>query len=142
MEPFYCKPGLSYEEQLEAADDYLMALIEDLAVSEVPVFLVLLFVSSQTRDVINKVAATCTKSYAEVDKDLANLRERRGVEMTKHFYGMRLRPCGLGCQPKDYEHVVEFAIKGKYYDLIAYTRKLTDEEVSNFELDYLGTVKK
>ena len=77
MEPFYCKPGLSYEEQLEAADDYLMAVIEELAAPEVPVFLALTFVAAKTRDVVNKVTATCTKSYSEVDKDLANLRERR-----------------------------------------------------------------
>lgn len=62
--------------------------------------------------------------------------------MTKHFYGMKARPLSIGCQPKDYERVVEFAVKGKYYDIIAYTRKLTDEEVKDFELDYLGTVKK
>lgn len=55
-----------------------------------------------------------------------------------YIYGMRLRGYGLGCQPKN-----GFVLRlddetGKYHDKLAYDRRLTKEEESNYELDYLG----
>lgn len=57
-----------------------------------------------------------------------------------HYYGMRLRGYAPGCQPKGVKEVVELdaSFKRKYWDVISYDRKLTEEEVKNYELDYLG----
>lgn len=66
-------------------------------------------------------------------------------EKTYHKYGMRLRPFGIGCQPK--EGLVECTdekIKredGRYYhDVLIYDRKLSAHEIADYELDYLGEV--
>ena len=59
-----------------------------------------------------------------------------------YVYGMRLRPFSIGCQPK--EGFVErrdssTAWYGKeYWDYIVYDRELTDKEIRQYELDYLG----
>ncbi len=52
-------------------------------------------------------------------------------------YGMRLRGFSPGCQPKG---VVEHKddLTGKYYDIICYERKLTEDELRDYELDYIG----
>lgn len=57
-------------------------------------------------------------------------------EATKYYYGMRLRGCAPGCQPKDFEEFKEDTT-GKYYNILVYNRKLTDEEVEEYELDQL-----
>lgn len=62
----------------------------------------------------------------------------------KHYkYGMRLRPFGIGCQPK--EGLMECTDEkirrddGRYYhDVIVYDRKLSAHEIADYELDYLG----
>jgi len=71
-----------------------------------------------------------------------------------HFYGMRIRPFGIGCQPKDgligrYEDDFPEGMRKpdviyikKYWDCIAYSRMLTDDEVCHYSLDYLGSVDK
>lgn len=53
-------------------------------------------------------------------------------------YGMRLRGFSIGCQPKEgfYDRLDD--ISGKYHDILVYSRKLTDEEVRDYELDFLG----
>lgn len=61
----------------------------------------------------------------------------RKNETLYFVYGMRLRGFAIGCQPMN----GLFAHKdgnGKYYDILYYVRRLTDEEVRNYELDYLG----
>ena len=52
-------------------------------------------------------------------------------------YGMRLRGFSIGCQPMDgfVERVDDPS--GRYYDILVYNRKLTEQEVENYELDYL-----
>ena len=57
---------------------------------------------------------------------------------TVYKYGMRLRGFSPGCQPKEGFLYREDDTTGKYYDVIAYDRKLSDKEVSDYELDYLG----
>lgn len=52
-------------------------------------------------------------------------------------YGMRLRGFSIGCQPRNVYRRIDDET-GKYYDIIIYTRKLTDKEVKDYELDYLG----
>lgn len=53
-------------------------------------------------------------------------------------YGMRLRPFSLGCQPKD--GLLFVRDDNRYWNILIYNRKLTDQEVSDYELDYLGEV--
>ena len=53
-------------------------------------------------------------------------------------YGMRLRGFSIGTQP-----MTDFAKRiddptGKYWDILIYGRKLTDGEVADYDLDYLG----
>ena len=55
---------------------------------------------------------------------------------TKFVYGMRLRGFSPGCQPKD--GFVERRDSSKYHDEIVYSRHLTDEEVREYELDFIG----
>lgn len=61
--------------------------------------------------------------------------------MILYKYGMRhARGFGPMCQPKG---VVERRDdpSGKYYDLIFYKRRLTEQELYTYELDYLGEEK-
>lgn len=55
-------------------------------------------------------------------------------------YGMRLRGFAPGCQPMkgliDWKDLDEE--KCGYYSLLYYDRKLTEQEVRDYELDYLG----
>lgn len=58
--------------------------------------------------------------------------------MDKYYkYGMRLRGYSPGCQPKG---VVfrEDDPSGKYYDIVVYDRKLTEKEITDYELDELN----
>lgn len=59
--------------------------------------------------------------------------------MDLHRYGMRLRGFSPMCQPRDV-YYREDDPTGKYYDIIVYTRKLSDKEVKDYDLDYLGTI--
>lgn len=53
-----------------------------------------------------------------------------------YCYGMRLRPYGIGCQPKG-ARLVQF-MRHEYHDCIAYERPLTKEDEEHYSLDYLG----
>ena len=57
----------------------------------------------------------------------------------KYAYGMRLRPCGIGCQPKGFTDVLQDE-SGEYWNVLFYGRRLEAEEVSRYEMDYLGEV--
>ena len=52
---------------------------------------------------------------------------------------MRLKGCSIGTQPTGFE-IIENTIEDKYYDLLAYDRTLTDEELKEYELDYVGVM--
>lgn len=60
-------------------------------------------------------------------------------------YGMRLRPFGIGCQPKDgyiYREPYEgFKHSDKYWDVIFYNRELSEKEMEDYELDFVGVEK-
>lgn len=62
--------------------------------------------------------------------------------MKAYKYGMRLRGFSLGCQPMQgfIERVDDK--NGRYYDLLLYNRELSQEEIKNYELDYLGIEEK
>ena len=56
----------------------------------------------------------------------------------EYRYGMRLRGFSIGCQPRQgfIERLDDTS--GRYYDILAYDRQLTETEINDYELDYLG----
>lgn len=63
------------------------------------------------------------------------------MEIQAYKYGMRLRPYGIGCQPKDgFVCVAEGGTIGshRYHNFVYYISKLDSETAANYELDYLG----
>ena len=52
-------------------------------------------------------------------------------------YGMRLRGFSPGCQPMSGLDHAEDDTAGRYYNILVYNRKLTEEEVRDYELDSL-----
>lgn len=56
----------------------------------------------------------------------------------EYRYGMRLRGFSIGCQPKKGFIERTDDTSGRYYDILAYDRQLTQEEVEAYELDYIG----
>lgn len=52
------------------------------------------------------------------------------------LYGMRLRGYSIGCQPSGVLKRMDDT-SGKYWDIIAYERKLTDKEIADYDLDYI-----
>lgn len=61
---------------------------------------------------------------------------KRGINMYK--YGMRLRGFSLGCQPM--KNLVDRIDdnSGKYHDILIYSEKLSDKDIKDYELDFLG----
>ncbi len=60
--------------------------------------------------------------------------------MVAYVYGMRLRGFSPGCQPKDGLLFRKDSPWKKYYDLLTYDRKLTDEELNHYDLDFLEEI--
>ena len=56
-------------------------------------------------------------------------------------YGMRLRGFSIACQPMDGLVGREDDPTGKYWDILVYNRQLTKEEISGYDLEYLGEKK-
>jgi hypothetical protein len=58
----------------------------------------------------------------------------------QYAYGMRARGFSIGCQPK--ENFVECVedTSNKYYNILLYSKKLSDEKVVEYELTYLGEI--
>lgn len=54
-----------------------------------------------------------------------------------YLYGMRLRGFSIGCQPSGVVKRIDDTT-GKYWDVIAYDRRLTDAETTSYDLDYIG----
>ena len=61
------------------------------------------------------------------------------------IYGMRSRYFSMGTFPKkDFRELLEkkdlkeFTLNRSYYDFISYDRQLTEEEVYQYELDFIG----
>lgn len=62
-------------------------------------------------------------------------------EIEVHTYGMRLRGFSPGCQPMKGLLFTADDESGRYHDLLVYDRELTDKELSEYELDYIGEGK-
>ena len=56
----------------------------------------------------------------------------------QYRYGMRLRGFSLGCQPMAGFIRREDDETGKYHDIIVYGRKLSEQELRQYELDDLN----
>lgn len=57
--------------------------------------------------------------------------------MYHYFYGMRLRGCAIGCQPKKGFVDRMDDLSGNYWDIIVYNRELTEDELREYELNFL-----
>ncbi len=56
-------------------------------------------------------------------------------------YIMRMRPFGIGCQPKGQLYVISERKKDKgYHSLVGYPRPLDDWELKKYEMEYLDKV--
>lgn len=55
-----------------------------------------------------------------------------------YIYGMKELGCSFGAQPKNGLDSFTESTDPKYYDILYYTRKLTEEEIRDYELDFLG----
>lgn len=53
-----------------------------------------------------------------------------------YVYGMRLRGFSIGCQPSGVLERLDDP-SGRYWDLIVYDHKLSDEEVKHYSLDLI-----
>lgn len=56
-------------------------------------------------------------------------------------YGMRLRGFSPMCQPMQGLVAVHEDVTGRYYDILIYERRLSEKELQDYELDYLGAVE-
>ena len=66
-----------------------------------------------------------------------------------NLYGMRIRPAGLGTIPKEgflgkveYDTLEEYNKENKttFLDLVVYDRKLSEEEVRDYQMNKLGKI--
>lgn len=57
--------------------------------------------------------------------------------MKEYMYGYRLRPPSVGTQPKGF---LRFKAQEylDYWGYVIYNRKLTEKEMDQYDLDYLG----
>lgn len=54
-----------------------------------------------------------------------------------YIYGMRLRGFSIGCQPSGVAEVSDDS-SGRYWNILFYKRPLTEAEMNDYELDYIG----
>lgn len=57
-----------------------------------------------------------------------------------YLYGMRLRGFSPGCQPMIGLVERQDDVTGRYHDILIYDRELTDKELNDYELDFIGQV--
>ena len=55
-----------------------------------------------------------------------------------YLYGMRLRGFSIGCQPKTGFYECREDLTGRYYNILVYRERLTEKDVTAYELDYIG----
>lgn len=58
--------------------------------------------------------------------------------MKKYVYGMRLRGFSLGCQPMDGFIERRDSLAENFYDVIVYSRLLTEKELKDYDLTFFG----
>lgn len=60
------------------------------------------------------------------------------VSRKRYWYGMRLRPCGPGCQPKgflDWQEADKW--RDGYWSYVCYSRPLSQKDMTDYDLDYV-----
>ena len=62
------------------------------------------------------------------------------MKETFYEYGMRLRGFSPGCQPMDGFILRCSDTKDGYHDCLLYNRKLTEEELKEYELDFIQEI--
>lgn len=55
----------------------------------------------------------------------------------KYKYGMRARGFSIGCQPMDGLYERLDSNDKRWYDILVYTRELTEQEIRDYQLDYI-----
>lgn len=55
-----------------------------------------------------------------------------------YHYGMRLRPFGIACQPKEGFVERRDDPTNSFWDLLVYDRELSNKEVDDYDLKYIG----
>lgn len=58
--------------------------------------------------------------------------------MTKYVYGMRLRGFSIGCQPKEGFIERRDSPAENFYDVIVYSRLLSQQELEDYDLTFIG----
>lgn len=58
--------------------------------------------------------------------------------MTKYEYGMRLRGFSIGCQPKEGFVERRDSPAENFYDVIVYSRLLSQQELEDYDLTFIG----
>lgn len=58
--------------------------------------------------------------------------------MTKYVYGMRLRGFSIGCQPKEGFIERRDSLAENFYDVIVYSRLLSQQELEDYDLTFIG----
>lgn len=58
----------------------------------------------------------------------------------QYIYGMRLRGFSPGSQPMDGLIKRADDTSNRYYDILIYSRRLTEKECQDYNLDYLGKI--
>ena len=94
------------------------------------------YLNRETKQLMTESAA---KRQWEKKKNSPNysLSFSEQYEMIRFMYGMKSRGFSIGCQPKEGFLGRLDDPKGKYYDILVYDRRLDDEEVSEFELEFI-----
>lgn len=62
------------------------------------------------------------------------------MEDMYYYYGMKLRPYGIGCQPKGMELLIDCERGARYWSIIYSTKMLSKEQCEAYDLDYLGSI--
>ena len=60
------------------------------------------------------------------------------VQGTKYVYGMRLRGFSPGCQPMNGFLAREDDITGTFWDILVYSRLLTEKELKDYDLTLIA----
>lgn len=58
----------------------------------------------------------------------------------QYAYGMTMRGFSIGCQPKEGFLECVNDISDTFYDILIYSRKLSEKEETEYELSYLGEI--
>ena len=61
---------------------------------------------------------------------------------TYYYYGMRLRGFSPGCQPKKGLIGFQDDYTRKYHNILTYSRQLTEKELHDYELDFIGETER